>query len=60
MASQAGSTYLWDVATHKRIATLTDPGQSADVLAVAFGPGITLAAGDDNGSTYLWHIKSRS
>jgi WD40 repeat protein len=50
------STYLWDVATHKITATLTDP-YSRDVEAVAFAPGgTTLATGEGNGSTYLWHL----
>ncbi len=51
-----GSIYLWDVATHKITATLTNP-RDKSITAVVFGPGgTTLATGDVNGSTYLWHL----
>jgi serine/threonine protein kinase/Tol biopolymer transport system component len=56
-------TYLWDVATHRIIATLTDPGTGPHpgVDSVAFSPdGQTLAVGDDNGRAYLWDLATRS
>jgi len=55
-----GSTYLWDTATGKITATLTDPG-NLPVWSVAFAPGgTTLAVDDGNGSTYLWNIASHT
>ena len=50
------TAYLWDTATHKITATLTNPHDKS-ITAVVFGPGgTTLATGDGNGSTYLWHL----
>lgn len=38
-----GSIYLWDVATHKITATLTNPHEKS-ITAVLFGPGGTTLA----------------
>jgi hypothetical protein len=46
--------------TPRVIATLTDPRKKG-VFAVAFSPGgTTLAAGDNDGSSYLWSLATRT
>lgn len=55
MGGGEGSTSLWNTATGKVTATLTDPAGN-DVASVAFGPDGTLAVGDQNDRIYLWHI----
>ena len=57
LASASGnSTYLWDVSTERRVATLTDPGTDG-VYWAAFSPdGTTLALADGNGGTFLWKL----
>ena len=51
VAYNDGRTYLWDTATSRVIATLTNP---QDAQTVAFGPDGILATASEDGNTYLW------
>ena len=51
-----GTTYLWNVVTHKLIPPLAGP-QGQPAMSVAFSrDGKLLAVGYENGSTYLWDV----
>ena len=55
-----GTADLWNVATRKLIAHITDPGTKQSVTSVAFSPsGMTLATADNNGRTFLWDVATR-
>ena len=53
-----GRAYLWNAASHTRLAAFTDPSGQG-ILKVAFSPdGKTLATVDNDGRAYLWNITS--
>jgi WD40 repeat protein len=55
-SSANSQTCVWDVATRRLAAVITDPGGKG-VFAVAFSrQGKLLATGDENRKIYLWHI----
>jgi serine/threonine-protein kinase len=55
-----GDVDLWDTTTKKIISTIHDPGkETTGVGSVAFGPGGTLAVGDD-GNVYLWDTANKT
>ena len=48
-------TYLYDVATRDRLATLTDPGGYSSAPLAVFSPDATVLAVLDNSHIYLWN-----
>jgi WD40 repeat protein len=60
IGSARGSTCVWNVATRRQIAVVTEPGShgySTGVTWAAFSPdGKILAIGDSDGSTYIWNV----
>jgi len=56
-ASEDQTVRLWDVATHRVLATLT--GHTDTVYGIAFSPdGHTLATGSDDDTTRLWDVST--
>lgn len=56
-----GNADLFNIATGKRTATLTDPGIANAIAAIAISPdGNTIATSDQHGTTYLWNTTTDS
>jgi WD40 repeat protein len=57
VATNGGSTLLWNLSTRKVAATLSEPDGENTVWSVAFSrDGATLATADASGHTYLWNL----
>lgn len=56
-ANDGNSLYLWSTVTHKKTATLTEPGD-ADLVAVVFSPDDrTIVTGDDEQGVSFWRVR---
>ena len=55
----SGRTYLWNVATGRPAAPLTDPDSTGGYSVAFTHNGKLLAVGDGNGHTYLWDVATR-
>ncbi|MFO0880371.1 MAG: protein kinase [Gemmataceae bacterium] len=56
---QAGITRIWDASTGKQIRSLAEPGQWANVKAVAWSPdGQQLATGTQNSTAQIWDVRT--
>jgi WD40 repeat protein len=53
----AGSTTVWDVASGRKVATMTAPGHPG-ILGVAFSAdGAWVAAGGNDGLIHRWKLR---
>lgn len=51
-----GSTYVWNVASHREVARVGDPGGRGPLALAISRDGRTMAVKDLNGKIYLWTI----
>ena len=54
-----GNVILWNIASKRVTAALTDPGANGVESIAASGNGSELAVEDGNGSTYVWNVTRR-